>query len=112
MIVTPPPVRIPLQVMQYRRVAVITSGPVAVPLDSAMVTYRATVDTGDRGAFLAEQLLRRKYAVIFIYGEGSYRPFTRIMAKRAREGRPSSCRNKRGFGGGIIHQLANPLLML
>lgn len=72
--------------------AVVTSGPVYVPFDDRGVAYQGRIDTGDRGAYVAEQLLRRKYSVIFVYGEGSYRPFTRVMAKRIREGKPTISR--------------------
>jgi len=69
------------QVREGRRVAVITSGSVLVPLDDKMLSFKDTLGTGNRGAAVAEELLRRKYAVVFLHREGSVLPFTRVLSK-------------------------------
>lgn len=75
-----------MQAQGVEKVAVVTSGSVAVSLDSGMVTYMDTLGSGNRGAACAEQFLRRKYAVIFLYRAGSLKPFSRLVAKQIKEG--------------------------
>ena len=66
------------------RCAVVTSGSVAVPLDTDGVNCLETMGSGNRGAACAEAFLRAGYHVVFLYREDSLRPFSRVLAKRNR----------------------------
>ena len=60
------------------RLALVTSGGTAAPLERPPCTVRFLVNfsTGARGAYLCEALLRRGYAVVLLCRAGSAQPFT------------------------------------
>lgn len=68
-----------------RRVAVLTSGGTAVPLERSVVRYLDNFSTGTRGSACAEELLAlpNDYAVVFLTRRSSKHPFTRHIAKEA-----------------------------
>ncbi|GBE59020.1 phosphopantothenate-cysteine ligase 2-like protein, putative [Babesia ovata] len=59
------------------RLAVVTSGGTCVPLDRCGVRFMDNFSTGRRGSCIAEELLRQNYHVVFVYREGTCRPFLR-----------------------------------
>ena len=59
-----------------RRVAVITSGGTAVPIERNTVRMLDNFSTGKRGAALAEQLLRAGYAVVLLQRRGTPGPWS------------------------------------
>ena len=67
------------------RLAIVTSGSVPTPLDTDSVNYLDTLGSGNRAAACAEDFLRRGYHVVFLYREGSLRPFSRVLAKRMKK---------------------------
>lgn len=66
-----------------RRVAVITSGGTAVPLERNAVRFLDNFSTGSRGSACAEELLaaRSDYAVIFLARDSSKMPYTHMLAE-------------------------------
>lgn len=66
-------------------VVVVTSGSVAVPLDTDGVNRLETVSSGNRGAACAEAFLKAGYWVLFLYADDSLRPFSRIVSKRLKK---------------------------
>lgn len=69
------------------RIAIVTSGSTTVQLDSCNLFHIDSVGTGNRGAAFAEGLLRRGYAVIYIYRDGSLLPYSRNFAKSIHNGK-------------------------
>ena len=69
-----------------RRVAVVTSGSTKASMDEYGLHYIDCESSGNRGAACAEGLLRRGYAVIFLYRDGSLLPFSRHFAKSIKNG--------------------------
>jgi phosphopantothenate-cysteine ligase len=67
------------------RLAIVTSGSVPTPLDTDSVNYLDTLGSGNRAAACAEEFLKRGYHVVFLYREGSLRPFSRVLAKRMKK---------------------------
>lgn len=67
------------------RLAIVTSGSVPTPLDTDSVNYLDTLGSGNRAAACAEEFLRRGYHVVFLYRDGSLRPFSRVLAKRMKK---------------------------
>lgn len=67
------------------RLAIVTSGSVPTPLDTDSVNYLDTLGSGNRAAACAEEFLRKGYHVIFLYRDGSLRPFSRVLAKRMKK---------------------------
>lgn len=74
-----------------RRVAVVTSGGTAAPLERAAVRVLDNFSTGSRGAALAEELLaaRPDYAVVFVTRGSAARPFARALAAAAAGAAPA-----------------------
>ncbi len=70
---------------QLPRCAIVTSGSVPTPLDTQCVNYLDTLGSGNRAAACAEAFLKRGYHVLFLYREGSLRPFSRVAAKRMKK---------------------------
>lgn len=67
------------------RLAIVTSGSVPTPLDTGMVNYLDTLGSGNRAAACAEAFLKAGYHVLFLYREGSLRPYSRVLAKRMKK---------------------------
>ena len=70
------------QTVLKRRVALVTSGGTLVPLERRMVRCIDNFSTGMRGACMAERLLDRGYAVVFLFRRGSKRPFLHTLTER------------------------------
>eukprot|EP00039_Didymoeca_costata_P020244 m.340586 g.340586 ORF g.340586 m.340586 type:complete len:300 (-) comp19399_c0_seq1:29-928(-) len=68
---------IQIQKQQGRLIALLTSGGTIIPLERNTVRFLDNFSTGSRGSATAEYLLATGYAVIFVYREGSMRPFHR-----------------------------------
>lgn len=64
----------------HRPIALITSGGTATDLEVNSVRFLDNFSTGLRGAVSAEQFLRRGYAVIHLWREGSAAPYTRTLS--------------------------------
>lgn len=64
-------------VREPRRIALVTSGGTAVPLESRTVRFIDNFSSGNRGSASAEYFLAKGYAVIFLYRKQSLRPFYR-----------------------------------
>lgn len=62
-----------------KKVALITSGGTLVPLEQQTVRHLDNFSTGTRGSTSAEQFLLRGYAVIFLYRDSSFFPYTRLL---------------------------------
>jgi len=61
----------------HRPIVLVTSGGTATDLEVNSVRFLDNFSTGLRGAVSAEQFLRRGYAVIHLWREGSAAPYTR-----------------------------------
>lgn len=80
-----------LEAIGSKHVALVTSGGTTVPLEKRTVRFIDNFSTGGRGAAMAEALLRKGYAVIFLTRAGSAFPFaghttSRAWVQAAREG--------------------------
>jgi len=64
----------------HRPIALVTSGGTATDLEVNSVRFLDNFSTGLRGAVSAEQFLRRGYAVIYLWREGSAAPYTRTLS--------------------------------
>ena len=64
----------------HRPIALVTSGGTATDLEVNSVRFLDNFSTGLRGAVSAEQFLRRGYAVIHLWREGSAAPHTRTLS--------------------------------
>mmetsp|Transcript_2326 Transcript_2326/g.6774 ORF Transcript_2326/g.6774 Transcript_2326/m.6774 type:complete len:498 (-) Transcript_2326:45-1538(-) len=64
----------------HRPIALVTSGGTATDLEVNSVRFLDNFSTGLRGAVSAEQFLRRGYAVIHLWREGSAAPYTRTLS--------------------------------
>ena len=64
-----------------RPIVCVTSGGTKVPLEVNMVRFIDNFSRGERGATSAECFLSMGYAVIFVYRENSFIPFTRGFRK-------------------------------
>eukprot|EP00055_Hartaetosiga_balthica_P008925 m.34401 g.34401 ORF g.34401 m.34401 type:complete len:338 (+) comp6529_c0_seq1:33-1046(+) len=62
-----------------KRIALVTSGGTAVPLEKNTVRTIENFSRGLRGASSAEQFLKQGYAVIFFYRRKTLKPFLRRM---------------------------------
>lgn len=60
-------------------VAIVTSGGTMVPLEKRTVRFIDNFSTGARGSALTERLLKNNYAVVFLYRQGSRRPFVNTI---------------------------------
>ena len=58
------------------KVVLITSGGTSIKLEENTVRTIENFSTGKRGALCAEQFLLKDYYVIFLYREGSHKPFS------------------------------------
>ena len=67
-----------------RPLAVVTAGGTTVPLEARTVRYIDNFSTGNRGAALAECLLERGYAVLFLHRATCAFPFARRLEKALR----------------------------
>mmetsp|Transcript_59809 Transcript_59809/g.177267 ORF Transcript_59809/g.177267 Transcript_59809/m.177267 type:complete len:517 (-) Transcript_59809:91-1641(-) len=75
----------------HRPIALVTSGGTATDLEVNFVRFLDNFSTGLRGAVSVEQFLRRGYAVIHLWREGSAAPYARALsttlgAKQANHG--------------------------
>ncbi|XP_065183470.1 phosphopantothenate--cysteine ligase-like [Sycon ciliatum] len=66
-----------------RRIALVTSGGTAVPLESNTVRFVDNFSSGTRGAASAEYFLQEGYAVIFLHRARSLEPFSRHWAHQS-----------------------------
>lgn len=64
----------------HRPIVLVTSGGTATDLEVNSVRFLDNFSTGLRGAVSAEQFLRRGYAVIHLWREGSAAPYTRKLS--------------------------------
>ena len=64
----------------HRPIVLVTSGGTATDLEVNSVRFLDNFSTGLRGAVSAEQFLRRGYAVIHLWREGSAAPYTRTLS--------------------------------
>ncbi|XP_071943572.1 phosphopantothenate--cysteine ligase-like [Antedon mediterranea] len=62
---------------QKNKIVLVTSGGTAIPLESQAVRYIENFSSGHRGAASAEYFLSEGYGVIFLYRQGSLRPYSR-----------------------------------
>eukprot|EP01027_Heterolobosea_sp_BB2_P019748 GEZU01027797.1.p1 GENE.GEZU01027797.1~~GEZU01027797.1.p1 ORF type:complete len:251 (+),score=53.68 GEZU01027797.1:49-801(+) len=60
-----------------RKIVLVTSGGTNVPLEKNTVRFVTNFSTGGRGANSTECFIRRGYAVIFLYKQGSVEPYER-----------------------------------
>nr|ACO12202.1 C4B3.18 [Lepeophtheirus salmonis] len=61
----------------HDNVALVSSGGTTIPLEKRTVRYIDNFSAGTRGSASAEYLLGKGYKVIFLYREGSLRPYQR-----------------------------------
>jgi len=64
-----------------RPICLVTSGGTAVDLEKNAVRCLDNFSTGLRGAISVEELLKRGYAVIHLWREGSASPFARVLSQ-------------------------------
>lgn len=64
----------------HRPIALVTSGGTATDLEVRCVRFLDNFSTGLRGAVSVEQFLRRGYAVIHLWREGSAAPYARALS--------------------------------
>jgi phosphopantothenate-cysteine ligase len=65
----------------HRPIALVTSGGTATDLEVRAVRYLDNFSTGLRGATSVEEFLKRGYAVIHLWREGSAAPYSRILSQ-------------------------------
>lgn len=65
----------------HRPIALVTSGGTATDLEVRAVRYLDNFSTGQRGAVSVEEFLKRGYAVIHLWREGSAAPYSRVMSQ-------------------------------
>eukprot|EP01083_Nonionella_stella_P219894 787217_1 len=65
----------------HRPIALVTSGGTATDLEVRAVRYLDNFSTGQRGSVSVEEFLKRGYAVIHLWREGSAAPYSRVMSK-------------------------------
>ena len=68
-------------VVHHRPIAIVTSGGTACDLEVRSVRCLENFSTGLRGAVAVEGFLRRGYAVLHLWREGSAAPFGRILSQ-------------------------------
>jgi len=65
----------------HRPIALVTSGGTATDLEVHAVRYLDNFSTGQRGSISVEEFLKRGYAVIHLWREGSASPYSRVLSK-------------------------------
>ncbi len=65
----------------HRPIALVTSGGTATDIEVRAVRYLDNFSTGLRGAISVEELLKRGYAVIHLWREGSAAPYSRVLSQ-------------------------------
>mmetsp|Transcript_26824 Transcript_26824/g.30702 ORF Transcript_26824/g.30702 Transcript_26824/m.30702 type:complete len:772 (-) Transcript_26824:292-2607(-) len=65
----------------HRPIVLVTSGGTATDLEVHMVRYLDNFSTGTRGAVSVEEFVKRGYAVIHLWREGSAAPFSRVLSE-------------------------------
>lgn len=65
----------------HRPIALVTSGGTATDLEVHAVRYLDNFSTGLRGAISVEEFLKRGYAVIHLWREGSAAPYSRLLSQ-------------------------------
>lgn len=65
----------------HRPIALVSSGGTATDLEVHAVRYLDNFSTGQRGAISVEEFLKRGYAVIHLWREGSAAPYSRVLSK-------------------------------
>ena len=65
----------------HRPIALVTSGGTATDLEVRAVRYLDNFSTGLRGAISVEEFLKRGYAVIHLWREGSAAPYSRVLSQ-------------------------------
>ncbi|XP_033114768.1 phosphopantothenate--cysteine ligase-like [Anneissia japonica] len=65
---------------RMNKVVLVTSGGTAIPLENQAVRFIENFSGGKRGAASAEYFLSEGYGVIFLYRQGSLRPYSRHFA--------------------------------
>lgn len=65
----------------HRPIAVVSSGGTAAELEIHTVRYLDNFSTGLRGAISVEEFLKRGYAVIHLWREGSSAPYSRVLSQ-------------------------------
>lgn len=64
----------------HRPIVLVTSGGTAADLEVQTVRFIDNFSTGKRGAISVEEFLKRGYAVIHLWREGSAAPYSRVLA--------------------------------
>lgn len=65
----------------HRPIALVTSGGTAADLEMQTVRFIDNFSTGKRGAISVEEFLKRGYAVIHLWREGSAAPYSRVLSE-------------------------------
>jgi len=65
----------------HRPIALVSSGGTASDLEVHAVRYLDNFSTGTRGAISVEEFLKRGYAVIHLWREGSAAPYSRVLSQ-------------------------------
>jgi len=65
----------------HRPIVLVSSGGTATDLEVHAVRYLDNFSTGQRGAISVEEFLKRGYAVIHLWREGSAAPYSRVLSK-------------------------------
>jgi phosphopantothenate-cysteine ligase len=65
----------------HRPIAVVSSGGTATDLEIHAVRFLDNFSTGLRGAISVEEFLKRGYAVIHLWREGSSAPYSRVLSQ-------------------------------
>jgi Phosphopantothenoylcysteine synthetase/decarboxylase len=65
----------------HRPIAVVSSGGTATDLEVRAVRFLDNFSTGLRGAISVEEFLKRGYAVIHLWREGSSAPYSRVLSE-------------------------------
>lgn len=65
----------------HRPIALVTSGGTCSDLEVKTVRFLDNFSTGTRGAISVEEFLKRGYAVIHLWREGSAAPYSRVLSK-------------------------------
>lgn len=68
------------QIIEDRRIVLITSGGTTVPLERSNVRFIDNFSAGTRGSTSAEYFLQQGYAVIFLHRQFSLQPFMRTIS--------------------------------